>query len=151
MARVTERVMLYRSLMTSTVWAPTLDEPCVCVCLCAFCMWTRVFLFMHALDRRCAFSRRTYACVYMCVVRLCVAAYLYSWLANMILGDDHLYIAWWWMGFLWVTGLHSNGLHCESVCVVQAGQEGGRAPFLSVSHWYSGLKWSVGHFCFIRS
>lgn len=33
-ARVTERVMLYRSLMTSTVWAPALDE--LCVCLCAF-------------------------------------------------------------------------------------------------------------------
>lgn len=147
MARVTERVMLYRSLMTSTVWAPTLDEPCVCVyvhfvCACfCLCMCSIAGVLLVAGPTR----------VYMCVVWLCVAAYLYSWLANMILGDDHLYIAWWWMGFPWVTGLHSNGLHCESVCVVQAGQEGGRAPFLSVSHWYSGLKWSVGHFCFIRS
>lgn len=144
MARVTERVMLYRSLMTSTVWAPTLDE--LCVCLCAFCMWMCGFLFMHVFDCLCpcAFIHSTYMCV-------CVWLYTFTRLVNMILGDDHLYIAWWWMGFLWLTGLHSYRLHCKSVCVVQAGQEGGRAPFLSVRHWYCGLKRSVGHFCFIRS
>lgn len=34
--------MLYRSLMTFTVWAPTLDE--LCVCLCALGMWICVYL-----------------------------------------------------------------------------------------------------------
>lgn len=34
--------MLYRSLMTFTVWAPTLDE--LCVCLCAFATWICVYL-----------------------------------------------------------------------------------------------------------
>lgn len=38
-----------------------------------------------------------------------------------------------------------------SLCCTGPARKGGRAPFLSVSHWYSSLKWSVGHFCFIRS
>lgn len=49
---------------------------------------------------------------------VCVCVYLLT-LESLILGDNHLYIACWWMGFLWLTGLHSQGLHHASLFVLR--------------------------------
>ena len=91
--------MLYRSLMTSTVWAPTLDE--LCVCLCAFCLWMCVFLFMpvfHCLWQ-CAFVQSTCVCVCVCAcvfVCVCVCVCMCIWVCvwGCILAHG------WWIWFL---------------------------------------------------
>lgn len=54
----------------------------------------------------------------------------------------------WWTGCLRLTGLHLHWLHCKSVCVVKAGQQGGGAPCLSVRHCCCVLQHLVGQFCF---
>lgn len=135
--------MLYRSLMTSTVWAPTLDELLVCVYVRFVCERGRVF---------CLCARAT-ACVHACEL-LCECA-----CCTLILMAVECDCRRW----SFVYCLVMDGFPVSdrppfrrpslwvSLCCTGPARKGGRAPFLSVSHWYSSLKWSVGHFCFIRS
>lgn len=72
--------------MTSTVWAPTLDELRVCVYVRFVCERGRVFCLCARAPPRVCMRVSCCASVH--------AARSYSWLLNVIVGDDHLYIAW---------------------------------------------------------
>lgn len=108
-------------------------------------MWTRVdVLFMHA---------SVCACVHMCVF-LCECAF-----CRLILMAVECDCRRW--SFVYCLVMDGFPLSDRppfrraslwvSLCCTGPGRKGGRAPFLSVSHWYSSLKSSVGHFCFIRN
>lgn len=136
--------MLYRSLMTSTVWPSTLWMSCVYayvhfVCECVYCCSC-----LHLIVSVCIY--RQYL-LYMCVC-VCVAVYLLT--HGACESKRSSFVVWWWTGCLRLTGLHLYRLHCKSVCVGKAGQQGGGAPCLSVRHCCCVLQHLVGQFCFNR-